>query len=341
MPTFDTLVHEMESRYSLGSTASPAIQETLRLITERPGGIGRFVRRFKAAGFSVEVASWLQGSDPVPLSGQEVEQTLGSEVVAGIANRLGLSQRFARTILGYSIPSTVALLTQGDAIPTAIIRASTQLRPSRTEGGGVAPVLGGLIIPCTSLLIMSGLLLGYFIGVSDREVIPSTPIVAQKAPVAPLDAPLARWSTTASASISGVSGKNQFNAPSQSAHNFPIIHFIANTAEVMSGSNPLLLQAAHLIKQLPVGTLVEVAGYTHNFGNPATNMQLSQRRADAVRRALVRAGVDPKTLTAKGYGGSSALTQASQNGTVEGRSNGLTQDHRRDDRRVEFGIAHQ
>jgi hypothetical protein len=54
----------------------------------RPGGIGGFVRRFKAVGFA--------GPDPVPLSGQEEEQMLGSEVVSGIANNVGVSQRFAR-----------------------------------------------------------------------------------------------------------------------------------------------------------------------------------------------------------------------------------------------------
>jgi uncharacterized protein YidB (DUF937 family) len=208
MPTFDKLVHEIDSRYCLGPKANPLIQETLGLISKQPGGIGVFVRRFKAAGFAVEVASWLGGPDPVPLSGQEVEQMLGSEVVSGIANKVGVSQRFARTILGYAIPNIIVLLVQGGTIPSAIrasasrlfgsaIRRSSssleemqhgteQIRPSRPEDGGAAPVLGGLIIPCTSLLIILGLLLGYFIGTGDHGAIQSSPIVAQNAPVTSL-----------------------------------------------------------------------------------------------------------------------------------------------------------
>jgi uncharacterized protein YidB (DUF937 family) len=208
MATFDKLIQEIGSRYCLGPRASPLVQETLGLISKQPGGIGGFVRRFKAAGFAVEVASWLGGPEPVPLSGQEVEQMLGSEAVSGIANKVGVSQRFARTILGYAIPNIIVLLVQGGTIPSAI-RASTsrlfgsairrssspleemteQIRPSRTEYGGAAPVLGGLIIPCTSLLITLGFLLGYFIGAGDHGVIQSSPIVAQNAPVASLHAP--------------------------------------------------------------------------------------------------------------------------------------------------------
>jgi outer membrane protein OmpA-like peptidoglycan-associated protein len=138
----------------------------------------------------------------VPLSGQEVEQTLGSDVISGIANKIGLSQRFARTILGYAIPKIIVLRAQDGAIPSAI-RASAssfldsataveeitqpgaeQIRPSRTEHGGPAPVLGGLIIPGAALLITLGLLLGYFIGAGDRGAIQSAPIVAQNPPVA-------------------------------------------------------------------------------------------------------------------------------------------------------------
>jgi uncharacterized protein YidB (DUF937 family) len=201
MATFDKLIQEIGSRYCLGPKAYPLVQETLGLIKRQPGGIGGFVNRFKAAGFAVEVASWLGGPDPVPLSGQEVEQTLGSDVISGIANKIGLSQRFARTILGYAIPKIIVLRAQDGAIPSAI-RASAssfldsatpveeitqpgaeQIRPSRTEHGGPAPVLGGLIIPGAALLITLGLLLGYFIGAGDRGAIQSAPIVAQNAPV--------------------------------------------------------------------------------------------------------------------------------------------------------------
>jgi len=117
MATFDKLIQEIGSRYCLGSKAYPLVQVTLGLISGQPGGIGSFTNRFKAAGFDVEVASWLGGPDPVPLSGQEVEQTLGSDVVSGIADKLGVSQCFARTILGYAIPKVIILLAPGGAVP--------------------------------------------------------------------------------------------------------------------------------------------------------------------------------------------------------------------------------
>ena len=130
MATFDKLIQEIGSRYCLGPKAYPLVQETLGLIKRQPGGLGGFVNRFKAAGFAVEVASWLGGPDPVPLSGQEVEQTLGSDVISGVANKIGVSQRFARTILGYAIPKIIVLRAQDGAIPSAIHAWAASFRDS-------------------------------------------------------------------------------------------------------------------------------------------------------------------------------------------------------------------
>jgi outer membrane protein OmpA-like peptidoglycan-associated protein/uncharacterized protein YidB (DUF937 family) len=347
MVTFDNLADEIDARYCLGPKAAPLIEETNRLVSKQPGGIGGFLRKFRAAGFVVEVASWLGGCDPVPLSGQEVEQTLGSEVVSRIATKVGVSQRFARTILGYAIPNVVVLLAQRGAVSSTIrasasrffgsaIRRSSsfleegiesrpeQIGASKIEDGVAAPVLGGLIIPCTTLLIMLGSLLGYFIGAGDRGVIQSSPISAQMAPVASLNvASMLKLLPFSNENYAVVPIAGSGATPKQSVPKFPVVYFVANSAEVLPSSKPLVRKAARLIKQLPAGTVVEIAGYTHNVGNPTTNMQLSQRRANAVREALVRAGGNPAMLNAKGYGG-----------IVEGRSDS----HRRNDRRAEFSI---
>ena len=205
--SFDKLIQDLDTRYRLGPKAGLLAQETLGLITGQPGGIGGFVNRFKAAGFAVEVASWLGGSDPVPLSGQEVERALGCEVISKIADRIGVSQIFARTILGYAIPEIIVLRAQGGAIPPAISawaasfrdsaiplsstpineitqHRAEQIRPSRTEYSGAAAGLRPLLIPGAALLITLGLLLGYFIGAGDRAAIQSAPTVVQNAPVA-------------------------------------------------------------------------------------------------------------------------------------------------------------
>lgn len=48
--------------------------------------------------------------------------------------------------------------------------------------------------------------------------------------------------------------------------------------------------------------IIELGGHTDDVGSDAYNLQLSQKRADAARNYLISKGVDPKRVTAKGYG---------------------------------------
>ena len=98
--------------------------------------------------------------------------------------------------------------------------------------------------------------------------------------------------------------------------NQSIINFPTNSAEIPAISKTLLQQAAIAFKQLPTSTVIEIGGYTDATGDPAANLQLSQQRADAVRAALVQAGVDPGMLVAKGYGSANPVAG---NDLLEGR----------------------
>jgi OOP family OmpA-OmpF porin len=61
---------------------------------------------------------------------------------------------------------------------------------------------------------------------------------------------------------------------------------------------------------------VEVAGHTDSVASDAYNLQLSQRRANAVRDYLISKGIAAERLTAKGYGESMPIAD---NATEEGR----------------------
>ena len=62
--------------------------------------------------------------------------------------------------------------------------------------------------------------------------------------------------------------------------------------------------------------MIEVSGHTDNTGDPEINRTLSQRRAEAVRAALVAGGAPADQLVAKGYGSGQPVAD---NATEDGR----------------------
>ncbi len=207
---FDKLIQEISSRYHLGPKGRSLIEEALDMIAQQPGGIGGFLDRFKAAGFAAKVASWLAGTDLVPLSGQEVEQALGSKSIGEIADKAGVTQRFARTVLGYAIPKIISMLAQsgvlGVAIPTASSRVDEiprreeeQFPSGDVEDSGVVPWFRKLVVPGAALVIMLGLL-GYFAtlgGAGHHPATRTSPVMAQNRPIASPQAPSKAASITA------------------------------------------------------------------------------------------------------------------------------------------------
>jgi outer membrane protein len=62
---------------------------------------------------------------------------------------------------------------------------------------------------------------------------------------------------------------------------------------------------------------VEIQGHTDSIGSAAYNLNLSQRRAEAVKTYLISKGVSASVLTAKGYGKAKPIAS---NDTAEGRA---------------------
>ncbi len=62
---------------------------------------------------------------------------------------------------------------------------------------------------------------------------------------------------------------------------------------------------------------IELGGHTDNVGSAASNIKLSQDRANTVRAYLLTKGIDPARVTAKGYGMSQPIAS---NKTADGKA---------------------
>lgn len=95
------------------------------------------------------------------------------------------------------------------------------------------------------------------------------------------------------------------------------VQFETSRAEVRPQYDGQLAKVADFLKAYP-GSTAEIEGHTDDVGDAEGNKMLSQRRADAVRQALIeRFSADGARLSAKGYG---EERPRADNGTDEGRA---------------------
>ena len=104
------------------------------------------------------------------------------------------------------------------------------------------------------------------------------------------------------------------------------IHFEHDKATIKPNSYKILNDIAKVFIENPT-YMVEVQGHTDNVGKYDYNIDLSDRRAHAVRTYLIKQGVPAERLTAQGYGPARPIDD---NNTQAGRAK---------NRRVEFNIV--
>lgn len=93
------------------------------------------------------------------------------------------------------------------------------------------------------------------------------------------------------------------------------ITFAPGSAQIEGESNAIIAELADALADCAEAPL-EIGGHTDSQGRAATNLDLSQQRADAVLQALDARRVDTSEMSARGYG---AAEPIADNATEEGR----------------------
>lgn len=91
--------------------------------------------------------------------------------------------------------------------------------------------------------------------------------------------------------------------------------FATGKSELLPGAMQTVDRLAEYLQGNP-GKTVLIEGHTDSTGSDATNLRLSQDRADSVRMALLSRGIDPERIVATGLGSSRPVAT---NATPEGR----------------------
>lgn len=103
------------------------------------------------------------------------------------------------------------------------------------------------------------------------------------------------------------------------------IFFETDQFRIQAKSETELQRVVQFLKDNPE-VRIEIAGHTDDVGNVTYNQQLSEKRARAVYDYLLEEGIAPSRLQAKGYGQTQPLAPND------------SEEHRRQNRRIEFRI---
>jgi uncharacterized protein YidB (DUF937 family) len=83
-------------------------------------GVAGLAQKFKDSGLDEQVSSWISTGENLPVVGAQIKAALGSETVASVASKLGISEDEAADELAKAVPAAVDQATPtGQAAPAA------------------------------------------------------------------------------------------------------------------------------------------------------------------------------------------------------------------------------
>ena len=81
------------------------------------GGLGGMVSKFDQAGMGDVIGSWIGKGDNAPISGNQLQDVLGSDAISGIAQKLGVNAQTLLPMLAALLPTLIDQLTPKGQLP--------------------------------------------------------------------------------------------------------------------------------------------------------------------------------------------------------------------------------
>ena len=119
MGLLDSILGAMSGKSDASGQAAPLIGVLSGLLTQS-GGLQGLANKFSQSGQGNTFSSWFGMGENQPISGNQIQNVLGSEQVNAIATRMGVDPAIASTFLAEYLPKIVDKLTPaGKVDPTA------------------------------------------------------------------------------------------------------------------------------------------------------------------------------------------------------------------------------
>lgn len=104
------------------------------------------------------------------------------------------------------------------------------------------------------------------------------------------------------------------------------VNFDFSKSSLKADSKEAIDNILNIMRNMPT-VKIELRGHTDNIGEPSSNMDLSKKRAEAVRKTLIENGISAERINAKGFGDTKPI------------ANNTNNDGRAENRRTEFVIT--
>lgn len=358
---FESIIEKAAGEFDLPADKARGLVGMLvsRIFDWNSGGTEGFLDAFHTRGLGDVVSSWLgTGINRLPISPRQLESVIGSNVLGGIAARLGLPAGTVGSAAAAILPDLVGSLTEGSgrfpaSLPMGFGNRFGDLPGEfasfgkTTVGSTVASTLhvmdgeadlprGGFVGRLLPWVLLVGLtVLSLWLLRACEDEAATTRVARESAPstdtslvrVAGSAAP-ARSVEAASAALDALAAAGAFTGNDLvRALNLTVLHFDTGSARISADSDDILERAAIAIQRAPADLRIEVQGHTDNTGATVANQPLSEARAVAVVERLTSLGVAAGMLASKGYGQS---VPVADNATEAGRAQ---------NRRIDFAIV--
>lgn len=146
MGLLDSILGSISGKTGASGSASsdnPILSAIMALIQQN-GGVQGLLQKLSQGGLGETVSSWIGTGENKAVSGEQIQNALGSEQIAGLASKFGLDSAQISGLLSQYLPGLIDKLTPKGEVESGENTESSlaSLLPSLLQGG-LGQLFGG------------------------------------------------------------------------------------------------------------------------------------------------------------------------------------------------------